>query len=156
MTTLNESDAAPDFSLPTDDGDTVSLSSFRGGKLVLYFYPKDNTPGCTTEGKDFSERIDDFAAADTDVLGVSKDSLRKHENFRAKQGLKIRLGSDSESDVCERYGVWGEKKMYGKSFMGIQRATFLIDREGRIARIWPKVKVKSHADEVLEAARALS
>lgn len=156
MTPLNEGDAAPDFSLPTDDGATVTLSMFKGRKLVLYFYPRDSTPGCTTEAREFSERLDAFTATDAVVVGVSKDSLRKHETFRAKQDLKIRLASDINSDVCERYGVWSEKKMYGKSFMGIQRATFLIDREGRIARIWPKVKVKGHADEVLEAARAAS
>ncbi len=156
MTTLNEGDAAPGFSLPTDDGKTVTLDSFQGRKLVLYFYPKDNTPGCTTEARDFSQLSDDFAAADATVLGVSKDSLKKHENFRSKHDLAIRLGSDADGNVCETYGVWGEKKMYGKTFMGITRATFLIDRDGRIARIWPKVRVKGHAEEVLEAARALA
>lgn len=153
--TLQVGDAAPDFTLPADDGGAVSPADFRGRKLVIYFYPKDNTPGCTKEAIGFTELAKDFAEADTEVLGVSKDSVKKHQNFRNKHDLAIRLASDAESDVCERYGIWQEKRLYGRSFMGIVRTTFLIDRDGRIARIWPKVKVSGHAEEVLAAAREL-
>ncbi|GAK33774.1 hypothetical protein JCM17846_05870 [Iodidimonas nitroreducens] len=149
-------DNAPDFSLPADGGDTLRLADFKGRKLVLYFYPKDNTPGCTTEAKDFSRLKAEFDAADTVVLGVSKDSVKKHDNFIAKQDLKIRLLSDEKGDLCERYGVWQEKQMYGRSYMGINRSSFLIDREGKIAHLWPKVKVKGHADEVLAACQSLA
>lgn len=147
---------APTFSLPADGGETLSLSDFSGKKLVLYFYPKDSTPGCTKQAIGFTELKDQFDAADTVVLGVSKDSLKRHDNFIAKQGLAIRLLSDENSDTCERYGVWQEKKLYGRTFMGIVRSTFLIDREGQIARVWPKVKVAGHMEEVLEAARELA
>lgn len=153
--TLEIGDSVPDFTLPADDGGTVSPADFRGKKLVIYFYPKDNTPGCTKEAIGFTDLVQDFAEADTEILGISKDSIKKHRNFRSKHDLKIRLASDAESDACERFGVWQEKRMYGKSFMGIVRATFLIDREGRIARVWPKVKVNGHAEEVLAAARDL-
>ena len=148
-------DTAPDFTLPRDGGGEVTLSDLRPAPVVLYFYPKDDTPGCTTEALDFTARADDFAAAGATVLGVSKDTVAKHEKFAAKHGLGVALLSDAEGDVCERYGVWVEKKMYGRSFMGIERATFLIDGAGRIARVWLKVKVKGHADEVLDAVRAL-
>ncbi|RMF12301.1 MAG: thioredoxin-dependent thiol peroxidase [Alphaproteobacteria bacterium] len=152
---LKEGDLAPDFTLPADDGRTVHLGDLRGHKVVLYFYPKDSTPGCTQEAKDFSALLDEFAAADTRVFGISRDSLRRHENFRNKYALKVPLLSDEEGTVSEAYGVWKEKKNYGRTYMGIERSTFLIDREGRIARIWRKVRVKGHAVEVLEAARAL-
>jgi thioredoxin-dependent peroxiredoxin len=146
---------APDFSLPRDGGGTLSLSDFAGKPVVLYFYPKDDTPGCTKEAQSFTETAESFASASATVLGVSKDSVKKHDKFRDKYGLGIALLSDEEGDVCERYGVWAEKSMYGKTYMGIERATFLIDGEGRIARVWRNVKVDGHAEEVLEAVRAL-
>nr|WP_238318734.1 thioredoxin-dependent thiol peroxidase [Pseudooceanicola atlanticus] len=148
-------DTAPDFTLPQDGGDPVTLSDLRPAPVVLFFYPKDDTPGCTTENKDFTAMGADFEAAGAKILGVSKDSVEKHAKFRTKHDLATTLLSDAEGDVCERYGVWGEKKMYGKTFMGITRATFLIDGEGRIAKVWPKVKVAGHAEEVLEAVKAL-
>ncbi|WP_460273275.1 thioredoxin-dependent thiol peroxidase [Celeribacter sp. ULVN23_4] len=145
---------APDFTLPRDGGETVTLSDLRGQKVVLYFYPKDNTPGCTTEALDFTALKDEFAAAGVAVFGISKDSVKKHENFCAKHALGIPLLSDEEGSVCEDYGVWAEKQMYGKTFWGIVRATVLIDETGTIAQVWPKVKVTGHAAEVLEAAKA--
>lgn len=151
----SEGDAAPDITLPRDGGGTVSLSDFSGKAIVLYFYPKDDTPGCTTEALDFTAAQPDFAAAGAVVLGVSKDPVAKHDKFVAKREIAIPLLSDAEGDVCERYGVWGEKQMYGKTFMGIERSTFLIAPDGRIARIWRKVKVPGHVDAVLEAVRAL-
>jgi len=152
---LEIGDSVPDFTLPADDGSNVTPADFRGRKLVIYFYPKDNTPGCTKEAIGFTELMQAFAEADTEILGISKDSIQKHRNFRSKHDLAIRLASDAESDVCERFGVWQEKRLYGRSFMGIVRATFLVDRDGRLARLWPKVKVKGHAEEVLAAAREL-
>ena len=148
-------DLAPDFTLPRDGGGTVTLSALRPGKVVLYFYPKDDTPGCTTEALDFTARAAAFAEAGTTVIGVSKDSVAKHEKFCKKHGLGIALVSDENGTTCEDYGVWVEKSMYGKTYMGIERTTFLIDGTGRIAQVWRKVSVKGHADEVLEAARAL-
>lgn len=155
MTLPTLGSAAPAFSLPANGGKTVSLSDFRGKKLVLYFYPKDSTPGCTKQAVGFTALKDQFEAADTVILGVSKDSLKRHENFIEKQNLAISLLSDENSDICERYGVWQEKKLYGRTFMGIVRTTFLIDREGRIAQVWPKVKVAGHVEEVLRAAQDL-
>lgn len=149
------SDPAPDFSLPRDGGDTVSLAALRGGAVVLFFYPRDDTSGCTKEAVAFSALKSEFDAAGVTVLGVSKDSLASHEKFRDKHALTVPLLSDEGTDLCERYGVWTEKSMYGKKFFGIERTTFLIDAEGRIARVWRKVKVPGHAEEVLEAARAL-
>lgn len=146
---------APDFTLPRDGGQSVTLSSFRPGKVVLYFYPKDDTPGCTLEAQDFTARAADFAAAGTTVIGISKDSVKAHDKFCKKHGLSVILASDEEGQTCEDYGVWAEKSMYGKTYMGITRATFLIDAEGKIAQVWPKVSVKGHADEVLAAAKAL-
>ena len=148
-------DSAPDFSLPRDGGGEVSLSAQRPRKVVVYFYPRDDTSGCTKEALGFTEAAGDFAAADTVVIGISKDGVASHDKFVRKHGLSVILGSDEESDVCERYGVWVEKAMYGKKYMGIERATFLIDGEGRIARVWRKVKVPGHVEEVLEAAKAL-
>ena len=148
-------DTAPDFTLPQDGGDPVTLSDLRPAPVVLFFYPSVDTPGCTTENKDFTAMGPEFEAAGAKILGVSKDSVEKHAKFRTKHDLATTLLSDAEGDVCERYGVWGEKKMYGKTFMGITRATFLIDGEGRIAKVWPKVKVAGHAEEVLEAVKAL-
>ncbi|MBL9046486.1 MAG: peroxiredoxin [Tabrizicola sp.] len=145
---------APDFTLPTEGG-AVTLSAHRPGKVVLYFYPKDDTPGCTIEAQDFNALRDSFAAADTTVIGVSKDSVKSHDKFCRKYGLGIILASDEAGSTCEDYRVWLQKSMYGKSYMGIERTTFLIDGGGRIARIWNKVSVKDHAAEVLAAARAL-
>jgi len=146
---------APDFTAPNQDGTALTLSALRPKAVVLYFYPKDNTPGCTTEGKDFTALTAEFEAAGALVIGVSKDSVKKHANFIAKQDLGVTLVSDADTTICEDYGVWAEKQMYGKTYMGIQRATFLIDGQGQIAQVWPKVKVTGHAQEVLEAVRAL-
>ena len=154
MTTLLIGDIAPAFSLAGDAG-SIGLADFAGKKLVLYFYPKDDTPGCTTEGKDFSNLLPDFAAADTHVVGVSRDSVAAHARFRAKYGLTVGLGADADGAVTEAWGVWVEKSLYGRKYMGIGRATFLIGRDGRIARAWHKVKVAGHAADVLAAARAL-
>ncbi|WP_448586502.1 peroxiredoxin [Thermaurantiacus sp.] len=147
--------AAPEFTLETPDG-PVSLSDFRGRKLVLYFYPKDDTPGCTTEALDFTRLADRFAAADTVVVGVSKDSVSSHARFAKKHGLAVRLASDPDGRTIEAFGAWVEKSMYGKKYMGIDRSTFLIDRDGRIAEAWRKVSVKGHAEAVLKAAEALA
>jgi thioredoxin-dependent peroxiredoxin len=148
-------DMAPDFALATADGTTVYLSDFAGRKLVLYFYPKDDTTGCTREAQDFSALAKQFADADTAVVGVSKDSVASHGKFTKKYALQVPLGSDPDGAACEAYGVWGEKSLYGRKYMGIERSTFLIDRTARIARIWPKVKVAGHAEAVLEEARTL-
>lgn len=153
--TLSVGDTAPDFTLPTDGGGSVTLSDLRGKPVVLYFYPKDDTPGCTTEACDFRDAMPDFSGIDAVVIGISKDTVAKHDKFKAKHGLTFPLASDAEGDVCERYGVWKEKSMYGKTFLGIERATFVVGRDGTLARIWPKVKVKGHAAEVLEAVQAL-
>ncbi|RID93916.1 thioredoxin-dependent thiol peroxidase [Gemmobacter lutimaris] len=153
--TLTPGTQAPDFTLPRDGGGEISLSALKGRKVVLYFYPKDDTPGCTTEALDFTARAGDFDAAGAMVIGISKDSVKKHDKFVAKHGLGIALASDENGTTCEDYGVWVEKSMYGKTYMGIERTTVLIDTEGRVAQVWPKVKVAGHADEVLEAARAL-
>jgi peroxiredoxin Q/BCP len=152
---LETGQTAPDFNLPRDGGGTVSLATLKGQAVVLYFYPKDDTPGCTLEAQGFTADVEGFAASGAVVLGVSKDSVKKHDKFRDKYGLKIALLSDEEGDVCERYGVWVEKSMYGKTYMGIERATFLIDKDGKLARIWNKVKVDGHVEEVLAAVRAL-
>ncbi|MDW4548121.1 peroxiredoxin [Defluviimonas sp. D31] len=152
---LEPTDQAPDFTLPRTGGGTVTLSGFAPRKTVLFFYPKDDTPGCTTEALDFTRLADEFDAAGAVVIGISKDSMTKHERFCAKHGLGVILASDAEGNTCERYGVWVEKAMYGRKYMGIERATFLVDGTGRIARIWRKVKVNGHAAEVLDAARAL-
>jgi peroxiredoxin Q/BCP len=148
-------DTAPDFTLPRDGGETVTLSALRPGPVVLFFYPRDDTSGCTKEAVAFSGLRAEFEAAGAAVFGISKDSVASHEKFRDKHGLSVPLLSDAEGSVCEDYGVWKEKSMYGKKFMGIERSTFLIDGAGRIAREWRKVKVPGHAEEVLEAVRAL-
>jgi thioredoxin-dependent peroxiredoxin len=147
-------DTAPDFTLPRDGGETITLSSLRPGKVVLYFYPKDDTPGCTLEAQDFTARVTAFEAAGTTVIGISKDSVKAHDKFCKKHGLRIILASDEGGTTCEDYGVWTEKSMYGKTYMGVERTTFLIDGTGKIAQVWPKVSVKGHADEVLAAAKA--
>ncbi len=148
-------DTAPSFSLPNQAGETITLDSYKGKNIVLYFYPKDDTPGCTTEAKDFTAMAEEFAAANTVIVGVSKDSVAKHEKFIAKHELGVELIADEECSLCEAYGVWVEKSMYGKKYMGIERVTYLIDTSGKIREIWRKVKVKDHAKKVLEAAQAL-
>ena len=155
MPSVTQGQIAPDFTPPRDGGETITLSALRPGKVVLYFYPKDDTPGCTTEALDFTARMAEFAAAGTTVIGVSKDSVKAHDKFCRKHGLRIALVSDEAGQTCEDYGTWVEKSMYGKTYMGVERTTVLIDGEGRIARVWPKVSVKGHAVEVLEAAQAL-
>lgn len=148
-----EGQTAPDFTLPRDGGGDITLSSLRPGKVVLYFYPKDDTSGCTKEAKAFTEMKADFTAAGAVVVGVSKDTAKSHDKFVAKHDLEVILASDAEGDVCERYGVWKEKSMYGKTYMGIERATFLIDGNGTVLREWRKVRVPGHADEVLAAVK---
>jgi peroxiredoxin Q/BCP len=150
-----EGDQAPDFTLETDDGATVRLGDFRGRPLILYFYPKDDTSGCTKEALAFSALAEEFAARGAAVVGVSPDTPASHEKFKAKHGLNVRLASDTQHTVASAYGVWVEKSMYGRKFMGVERSTFLIDGDGRIARAWRKVKVPGHAEEVLGAVDAL-
>jgi peroxiredoxin Q/BCP len=152
---IDVGDKAPAFTLPADGGETLSLSDFKGKKVVLYFYPKDSTPGCTTEAKDFTSLIGEFEAAGAVVLGMSKDSVKRHDNFIAKQELKVRLLSDEDGKTIEDYGVWVQKKLYGREYMGIERATFLIDGEGTVREVWHKVKVKGHAEAVLDAVKGL-
>ncbi len=152
---LETGDIAPDFDLAGVDGKRHRLIDYRGRKLALYFYPRDSTPGCTREAQDFTALNTAFDAADTAILGVSKDSVDSHSRFAAKYDLGVPLGSDADSEVAEAYGVWGEKKLYGRAFMGIERATFLIGRDGRLAGIWRKVRVPGHAEAVLEEARRL-
>jgi peroxiredoxin Q/BCP len=146
---------APDFTLPRDGGASVSLRDFKGRNLVLYFYPKADTPGCTKEAIAFSRLRASFAKTGTDILGVSADSVAAQDKFKAKHKLKIALACDETKKMLQAYGAWGEKSMYGRKYMGVLRKTFLIDRQGRIARIWPKVSVPGHAEEALDAARAL-
>jgi thioredoxin-dependent peroxiredoxin len=154
-TELEAGDKAPAFSLPRDGGGTVSLADHKGRKLVIYFYPKADTPGCTRESIDFSRLKADFAKAKTDILGVSADPVKAQDAFKKKHDLTVGLLSDETHKMLEAYRVWGEKSMYGKTFMGIVRTTVLIGPDGKIARVWPKVKVDGHAQEVLEAAKGL-
>jgi peroxiredoxin Q/BCP len=153
--TLNPGSKAPSFSLPSDGGGKVALSDFAGKKLVLYFYPKADTPGCTREAQAFSKLRAAFNRAGTDILGVSADPVEKQDKFKSKYDLTIPLASDETHKMLEAYGVWGEKSMYGRTFMGITRATYLIDEKGKIAQVWPKVSVDGHAEEVLAAAKVL-
>jgi peroxiredoxin Q/BCP len=146
---------APAFSLPATDGREIGLDSLKGRKVVLYFYPKDDTSGCTLEAQAFQALKKDFAAADTEIVGVSPDSLKSHDKFRTKYGLDFALASDEAKTMLEAYGVWVEKSMYGRRYMGVERTTVLIDREGKVAQVWNKVKVQGHAEEVLRAAQAL-
>lgn len=146
---LTIGDLAPDFTLPADGGSDISLSDFIGQNLVLYFYPKDDTSGCTTQAIAFSENLPKFTKNNTSIVGISKDSAAKHDKFKAKHDLKVRLAADEELSVLQAYGVWVEKSMYGRKYMGTQRSTFLIDETGRIAHIWPKVKIKDHVEAVL-------
>lgn len=152
---LQQGSPAPDFNLPTDGEGEVSLSKLKGKKVVLYFYPKDDTPGCTVEAKDFGAAMKEFEKAGAVIIGVSKDSVKSHDKFKAKFCLPFALASDEEGSTCEDYGVWVEKSMYGKTYMGVERATFLIDGKGNLAKIWRKVKVEGHAQEVLAAVKAL-
>ena len=152
---LQPGDKAPDFDLPSDEGGDVRLSALAGKTVVLYFYPKDDTSGCTSEAKAFTAAAKDFEAAGAVVVGVSKDPVKSHAKFRLKYDLNVRLGADVEGRTVEAFGVWVEKSMYGRKYMGIERATFLIDGSGVIRRIWRKVSVTGHAEEVLAAARAL-
>lgn len=153
--TIEDGKPAPDFSLVDADEKEVALSDLRGHPVVVYFYPKDNTTGCTNEAKDFTRLAADFKRAKTTVLGISPDSPASHRKFRDKQGLEVRLLADEGHKVAEKYGVWVEKSMYGRKYMGIERATFLIDKSGKIMRSWRKVKVPGHAEEVLSAVRAM-
>lgn len=155
MTDIAENTPAPAFDLATDGGGRVSLDGLSGKNVVLYFYPKADTPGCTTEGQDFSALIDRFAAANAVVIGVSRDTVKKLDRFKAKHDLKVVLGSDEDGVVTEAWGVWVQKKLYGREYMGIERATFLIDGQGAVRRAWRNVKVKGHAEEVLAAVEAL-
>ncbi len=150
MSELNIGDRAPGFSLPADNGETLSLDDFAGKLLIIYFYPKDDTPGCTKEACAFRDNLSALNKLETAVLGVSKDSVQKHEKFRTKHDLNFPLLSDENGTMCEDYGVWVEKNMYGRKYMGIERATFLIGADGTIAHIWRKVKVAGHAEDILE------
>ena len=146
---------APDFTLPINGGDDITLSALQGLIVVLFFYPRDDTPGCTNESIGFSERLQDFADAGAQVFGISKDSLTKHGKFTTKHNLTVPLLSDEYGSVCEDYGIWKEKNMYGKTYMGIERTTVLIGADGKIAKIWAKVKVPGHVENVLEAVKSL-
>jgi len=153
--TIAAGDKAPAFDLPADGGGRLALADFRGRTVVLYFYPKDDTAGCTKEAIGFTTHIGAFRDAGAEVIGVSKDPAKTHDKFIAKHGLAVRLASDAEDKVCEAYGVWVEKSMYGRKYMGIERATFLIDGKGVVRRVWRKVRVPGHVEEVLEAVRGL-
>ena len=148
-------DKAPDFTMPTDGGGEVSLKALKGKTVMLYFYPRDDTPGCTTEACAFRDSLPDFSKAKAVIIGVSKDSVASHDKFKTKFKLPFPLASDADGEVCEAYGVWAQKSMYGKTYMGIERSTFLIDDKGVVRDIWRKVKVDGHAAEVLKAAEAL-
>jgi peroxiredoxin Q/BCP len=152
---LNEGDRVPDVKLAGPEGKAISPADFKGQKLVVYFYPKDDTSGCTAEAQAFTALAEEFEKAGTWILGVSKDDARSHAKFTGKYGLKVPLATDPDGSVCEAFGTWAEKSMYGRKYMGIERATFLVDRDGVVKRIWRKVKVPGHAEEVLEAAREL-
>lgn len=152
---LDVGDALPDVTLQDADGADFTLTRYRGKPLVVYFYPKADTPGCTNEAKDFTDLAPDFAALGMAVVGISKDKPAKLKKFADKYGLAVTLASDEPGEACEAFGTWVEKSLYGRKYMGIERATFLADADGRIVRVWPKVKVKGHAAEVLEAGRAL-
>ena len=153
--TIEIGDKAPDFTLPTDGGGKVALSKLRGQKVVLYFYPKDDTTGCTAEACGFRDSFPRFGRMEAVVIGISKDSVASHDKFKKKHDLPFILASDKEGEVCERYGVWVEKSMYGRKYMGIERATFLIDEKGVVRGVWHKVKVPGHVDAVLAAVQAL-
>ena len=153
---LQDGDKAPDFELPTNDGDTFKLSRAKGKPVVLYFYPKDDTSGCTLEAQNFSALAPQFRKAGVEVIGISPDSVASHQKFSRKYDLAVRLAADENKKIVNAYGVWVEKSMYGRKYMGVERATFLIDGRGRIAKSWRKVKVPGHAEEVLAAAKELA
>lgn len=153
---LKEGQKAPAFTLEADSGGKISLKDLSGKTVVLYFYPKDSTPGCTQEACDFRDNLSRLKRKKVEVLGVSKDSVSSHEKFRDKQGLNFPLLSDPEGKVCEKYGVWKEKSLYGRKFMGIERTTFIISPDGKIQKVYPKVKVKGHVDQILEDLKGLS
>ncbi len=148
-------DKLPTFSLPLSNDKTINNKDLLGKRFILYFYPKDNTPGCTNQAKDFSNKLKDFKKLKTEVIGISKDSLKAHKSFIKKHNLKILLGSDEEINIIKKFGVWVEKNMYGRKYMGIQRSTFLIDENSKIFFSWEKVKVKGHVDEVLEKLKEI-
>lgn len=155
MAKLEIGDKAPDFTLPADGGGKIKLSAHKGKTVIVYFYPKDDTPGCTKEACGFSDSLPDFTKAKAAIIGISKDSVASHDKFKAKYKLKIALGSDADGAVCAAYGTWIEKSMYGRTYMGIDRATFLIDAKGVIRGVWRKVKVPGHVEDVLAAAKSL-
>jgi len=155
MSDLDVGDPAPEFELEGNSGKRISLSSFKGKPVVVYFYPKDDTPGCTKEAIAFTGLIEEFEKIGVSVVGISPDSAAKHDKFIAKHDLAVSLGADTDTATADAYGVWVEKSMYGRKYMGVERATFLVDADGKIAQIWRKVKVPGHAEAVLEAARAL-
>ena len=148
-------DKAPDFTIATDGGGTFCLSEMMGQNVIIYFYPKDDTPGCTKEACEFRDSLPDFSKSSSKIIGISKDTVAKHDKFKSKYELPFTLGADVEGAVCEAYGTWVEKSMYGRQYMGIERATFLVDREGVVQGIWRKVKVKGHVEEVLAAVQNL-
>jgi peroxiredoxin Q/BCP len=154
MTTLTEGSQAPEIDLPTDNGGHFRLSDMKGEKILVYFYPKDDTPGCTKESCSLSENIESFEKLGCAIVGISKCSVKKHDKFKKKFDLQFPLASDENGDVCERYGVWGEKTFMGRKFMGIKRTTFLIDEGGTIEKIWPDVKVEGHTEEILAVLNA--
>ena len=151
MTNLKIGDKAPNIELKTDGNQIFSLAELTGKNCVIYFYPKDDTPGCTLEAQDFTALYAEFKDKNTEIIGISKDSVAKHDKFKSKYNIAFKLGSDEDVAICKKFGVWVEKSMYGKKYMGIDRATFLIDQEGKIKNIWRKVKVKNHAKEVLSS-----
>lgn len=153
---LTEGDSLPQFTLPIDGGGQISSDDLAGKAAVIYFYPKDDTPGCTTEAQGFRDHLSAFEAAGVQIIGISKDSIKRHDNFKAKYDLNFTLASDEEGAACEAFGVWVEKKNYGRTYMGIERSTFLINSAGVVAKAWSKVRVKGHVEAVLEAAEALS
>lgn len=156
MADLKIGQKAPDFTLPTDGGGTISLSKLKGQKVIVYFYPKDDTPGCTTQACGFRDDLPKFEKMGAVVIGISKDSVKKHDKFKAKYDLNFPLASDEEGTTCEDYGVWVEKSMYGKTYMGIERSTFLIDEQGKIAAIWRKVSVTGHVEDVAKTLKGLA
>jgi peroxiredoxin Q/BCP len=155
LSTIEEGTVAPDFELPTDGGGTVRLSDLKGKKVVVYFYPADDTKGCTLEAVDFSKHLDAFQAAGAVVIGISPDTVASHDKFKSKHDLSVILAADPDRTAIEAYGVWVEKQMYGRKYMGVERATFLVGSDGRIAKAWHKVKVKGHVEAVLAAAQSL-
>ena len=152
---IEEGKKAPDFKLECDGGDTVSLKELRGKKVILYFYPKDDTSGCTAEACGFRDALPNFKRVKAEVIGISRDSVKSHDKFKTKYKLPFRLASDEEGKICNAYGTWVEKSMYGRKYMGIERATFLIDEDGVVRNVWRKVKVPGHVEEVLAAAKSL-